>query len=50
MNSEILIGLEGGITLAAIVTNDSANDLGLDVGADAVAIFKASSVILGVLD
>jgi molybdate transport system regulatory protein len=50
VNSEIRIDLEGGVTLAAIVTNESANDLGLDVGADAVAIFKASSVILGVLD
>lgn len=49
-NSEILIGLEGGATLAAIVTNDSAQDLGLGEGAPAVAIFKASSVILGVLD
>ena len=50
VNSEILIGLDGGVTLAAIVTNESAQELGLDVGADAVAIFKASSVILGVLD
>lgn len=50
VNSEILIGLEGGATLAAIVTNDSAQDLGLGEGAPAVAIFKASSVILGVLD
>lgn len=50
VNSEILIGMEGGATLAAIVTNDSAAELDLGVGADAVAIFKASSVILGVLD
>lgn len=50
VNSEILIGLDGGTTLVAIVTNESATDLGLAVGAPAVAIFKASSVILGVLD
>lgn len=50
VNSEILIGMEGGATLAAIVTNDSVQELGLEVGAPAVAIFKASSVILGVLD
>ncbi|MFY3939009.1 TOBE domain-containing protein [Achromobacter xylosoxidans] len=50
VNSEILIGLEGGATLAAIVTNESAQELGLSEGAQAVAVFKASSVILGVLD
>ncbi|WBX86592.1 TOBE domain-containing protein [Achromobacter mucicolens] len=50
VNSEILIAMDGGTTLAAIVTNESAADLKLDVGAEAVAIFKASSVILGVLD
>ena len=50
VNSEILIGLEGGATLAAIVTNESAQELGLREGAQAVAVFKASSVILGVLD
>ncbi|WMD21117.1 TOBE domain-containing protein [Achromobacter seleniivolatilans] len=50
VNSEILIAVEGGATLVAIVTNESANDLALGVGAPAVGIFKASSVILGVLD
>ncbi|CUJ78305.1 TOBE domain-containing protein [Achromobacter xylosoxidans] len=50
VNSEILIGLEGGATLAAIVTNESAQELDLREGAQAVAVFKASSVILGVLD
>ncbi len=50
VNSEILIDLEGGTTLVAIVTNESAQELGLGEGAAAVAIFKASSVILGVLD
>ena len=50
VNSEILIQLEGGATVAAIVTNDSAQELGLKQGSPAVAIFKASNVILGVLD
>ena len=50
MNSEILIQLEGGATVAAIVTNESAQELGLKQGSPAVAIFKASNVILGVLD
>ena len=50
VNSEILIQLEGGATVAAIVTNESAQELGLKQGSPAVAIFKASNVILGVLD
>lgn len=50
VNSEILIQLDGGATVAAIVTNDSAQELGLKQGSPAVAIFKASNVILGVLD
>lgn len=50
VNSEILIAMDGGATMVAIVTNDSATELGLAEGEPAVAIFKASSVILGVLD
>lgn len=50
VNSEARLALEGGVTLAAIITNESIRELGLEVGADAVAIFKASSVIIGVLD
>jgi len=50
VNSEIRIAMDGGVTMVAIVTNDSATELGLAEGEPAVAIFKASSVILGVLD
>lgn len=50
VNSEARLALAGGTTLAAIVTNESIRELGLKAGADAVAIFKASSVIIGVLD
>jgi molybdate transport system regulatory protein len=42
--------LPGGATITAIVTVESARTLGLAKGVEAVAIFKASSVILGVLD
>lgn len=48
VNSEVLLALDGGMTLAAIVTNDSVNALGLAQGVSAVAAFKASSVILAV--
>lgn len=50
VNSEILIDLSGNGTLAAIITNDSARSLALQPGGEALAIFKASSVIVGVLD
>jgi molybdate transport system regulatory protein len=48
VNSEVVVTLPGGATVAAIVTNDSVADLGLEIGLPACAVFKASSVILGV--
>ncbi|MGH8574288.1 MAG: TOBE domain-containing protein, partial [Gammaproteobacteria bacterium] len=48
VNTEVVIGLPGGGGIAAIVTNDSAASLGLAEGLAAIAIFKASSVIVGV--
>jgi molybdate transport system regulatory protein len=48
VNTEVVIDLAGGATLAAIVTRDSCDDLALTVGKRATAIFKASSVIIGV--
>lgn len=44
----MLLDLTGGGSIAAIVSNDSALTLALAVGVEALAIFKASSVILGV--
>ncbi|MEC5406969.1 TOBE domain-containing protein [Paraburkholderia sp. MPAMCS5] len=47
VNSEVVIGA-GSAQIAAIVTNESAERLGLAAGKAATAIFKASSVIVGV--
>jgi molybdate transport system regulatory protein len=47
VNSEVVIELPGGGTIAAIVTREGGHTLGLAVGEPAVAIFKASSVIIG---
>jgi len=47
VNTEVTIELAGGGTIAAIVTRDSGESLGLEVGTEASAIFKASSVIIG---
>jgi molybdate transport system regulatory protein len=48
VNSDVVLMLAGGNTVSAIVTNDSIEHMGLEVGAKACALFKASSVILGV--
>lgn len=48
VNTEVTIDLPGGGTVAAIVTNDGAQALGLAPGVRATAVFKASSVIVGV--
>ena len=48
VNSEVVIVLAGGDSVAATITNESVESLGLQVGKPAMAIFKAGSVILGV--
>jgi molybdate transport system regulatory protein len=48
VNTEVVIELKGGNTVAAIVTSESARQLKLAQGMHASAVFKASSVILGV--
>jgi len=48
VNAEVVIAAAGGAQIAAIVTNDSVDRLGLAAGKPATALFKASSVIVGV--
>ncbi|MBB3256990.1 molybdate transport system regulatory protein [Paraburkholderia bannensis] len=48
VNAEVTLELAGGIVIAAVVTDVSVEALGLDVGVSATAVFKASSVLLGV--
>jgi molybdate transport system regulatory protein len=48
VNSEVVIELPGGGVIAAIITNESCEALALAAGGSTTAIFKASSVIVGV--
>lgn len=48
VNGEVILELAGGKTVAAVVTNDSIQNLGLKVGVRACALIKASHIILAV--
>lgn len=48
VNSEIVLDIGGGKTIAAIITKESAAGLGLSVGSRAAALIKASHIILAV--
>jgi molybdate transport system regulatory protein len=48
VNAEVVLELPGGQELVSVVTNSAVDALGLTEGASAVAVIKASSVILGV--
>jgi molybdate transport system regulatory protein len=48
VNAEVVLALDGGGSIAAIVTSDSVRALALAPGVRCTALFKASSVIVGV--
>lgn len=50
VNAEVTLSLDDSTTVTAIITNQSADTLGLAAGQKAVAVVKASSVIIGVND
>jgi molybdate transport system regulatory protein len=49
VNAEVVIDIDGGASVAAIITQASLKNLDLAPGVRATALFKASSVILGVV-
>lgn len=50
VNAEVVLDIGGGAELAAIVTNESAETLDLNIGKEAYALVKASWVILAPAD
>jgi molybdate transport system regulatory protein len=48
VNSQVVVTLAGGAVVNAVVTNEAVDELGLKVGAEATAMFKASHVLLGI--
>ena len=48
VNTEVDLDIGSGNTISAVITHESAGQLGLAVGGHACTLFKASSVILGV--
>jgi molybdate transport system regulatory protein len=48
VHAEVAIALDGGAEVHASITHQAATELGLKEGAPATAVFKASSVILGI--
>ncbi len=47
VNSVVSLQLKGGDTISSVITENSVKRLGLEVGKDAMAIVKASNVLLG---
>jgi molybdate transport system regulatory protein len=48
VNAEVTLALEGGETVVAVITNSSADSLGLEPGKAAFAVIKASEVMIGI--
>ncbi|MDD3344409.1 MAG: TOBE domain-containing protein [Sulfurospirillaceae bacterium] len=50
VNSEVVVSAANGEKIVSVVTNDAIEALGLSIGAQAVCIFKAQSVLLAKAD
>ncbi len=48
VNAEVVLEIAPGVNIVAMVTKESAENLALKKGADAYAVIKASSVMVGV--
>ena len=50
VNGIVQIEVAPGLIMSSSITNEAIRDLGLEVGGEAVALIKASSVMVGVQD
>ena len=50
VNTEVVIELPGGIELVSVITKQSAESLGLEIGKEVFAVVKASNVMIGTDD
>lgn len=48
VNSEVIIEISNNVELVSIITNTSADKMGLKTGKDVYAIIKASNVMIGI--
>ena len=48
VNSEVILELPGGAQVVSIITKESAESLGLEVGKQAYAVIKASNVMIAI--
>lgn len=48
VNSEVTVGLPGGIQVVSVITKESAETLGLAKGKEVYAVIKASNVMIAV--
>ena len=48
VNTEVIVEIPGGAQIVAIITKESAENLGLAVGKPVYAVIKASSVMIGI--
>jgi molybdopterin-binding protein len=48
VNTEVILEVEGGARIVSIITKESAENLGLKIGKDALAVIKASNVMIAV--
>lgn len=48
VNAEVVLEVGGGVELTSVITLESLESLGLDVGNTAYAVIKASNIMVGV--